>query len=82
MLILHALASSHWCPDTDDFRVAQLVARACELMPGLNMMHTGLDESDWAMFRAAINDYLRDPEKYAARASGSLSLPDGLVEEP
>ncbi|EHL24145.1 hypothetical protein KYG_04175 [Acidovorax sp. NO-1] len=81
-LILHALALAQWCPDTEDHRVTQLVARACELMPELNLVRSDLDESEWLVFRNAINDYLRDPVEYVSRASDSFSLPDGLVEEP
>lgn len=82
LLVLHALATSEWCPDLQDIGISQMVARACTLMPALGLMKADMEPSAWELFRKAIEHYLRDPSRGAATSPDSLPLPDGFAEEP
>jgi hypothetical protein len=81
LLVLHALASSEWCPGLEDFGISQLVSRACALMPELSLMKADMEMPEWEMFRKAIDAYLRGPSTCSSTPSDSLTLPDGLIEE-
>ena len=81
LLVLYALLYSESHPDLDDGKVLAMIARTWELMPELALLAHHVDDSDWAVFKSTIREFLFDRETHQNRIVDTNPLPAGFSED-